>query len=176
MQSLKLFRYKNHFKKENLPPIATSDIVSKLCYNVNMLNKIQDFFKEHEPKIVTLTGLFLVAIVSFEVGILKGQKTQEGPIIIEKPAIPQVLGQENQNDLQKDALAAQNLTPTGLSDTKGDNIPTQNCAFVGSKNSNKYHLPTCQFAKRIKPENIVCFKDIKDAEAKGYLPDKGCIK
>jgi len=50
------------------------------------------------------------------------------------------------------------------------------CAFVGSKNSDKYHVPTCQWAKRIKPENIICFKSIDDAVAKNYKPDKTCIK
>jgi hypothetical protein len=42
------------------------------------------------------------------------------------------------------------------------------CAFVGSKNSTKYHLPTSGSAKRIKPENLVCFMSVDEAVARGY--------
>jgi hypothetical protein len=40
--------------------------------------------------------------------------------------------------------------------------------FVGSKNSDRYHFCDCQWAKRIKPENIVCFFSKKQAEDEGY--------
>jgi len=40
--------------------------------------------------------------------------------------------------------------------------------FVGSKNSDKYHDCDCSLAKKIKQENLVCFKSKEDAEAKGY--------
>lgn len=45
---------------------------------------------------------------------------------------------------------------------------TQDCQFVGSKNSDKYHSPTSGSAKRILPENIVCFGSEEEAEAEGY--------
>jgi hypothetical protein len=45
---------------------------------------------------------------------------------------------------------------------------TTDCVFVGSKNSTKYHLPTSGSAKRIKPENLVCFTSADDAVARGY--------
>lgn len=48
------------------------------------------------------------------------------------------------------------------------------CVFVGSKNSDKYHLPTCSWARRIKPANRVCFSSEEDARSKGYTP--GCLK
>ncbi len=43
----------------------------------------------------------------------------------------------------------------------------EECLYVGSKNSNKYHLPDCKWAKRIKPENLVCYhseEEVKDLE------------
>jgi flagellar basal body-associated protein FliL len=46
--------------------------------------------------------------------------------------------------------------------------------YVGSKNSNIYHYPTCRAAKRIKPENLVTFTSAKDAQEKGYRPCKVC--
>lgn len=46
--------------------------------------------------------------------------------------------------------------------------------FVGSKDSDKYHYCNCRYAKRIKPENLLCFSDEKDAQAKGYVPCGVC--
>lgn len=46
--------------------------------------------------------------------------------------------------------------------------------YVGSKNSNKYHYPTCKSAQKIKPGNLVTFKSAKDAQAAGYVPCKVC--
>jgi hypothetical protein len=55
---------------------------------------------------------------------------------------------------------------TGNEDGLGE--ITEDCKYVGSKNSNKYHMPDSGPAKRIKEENQVCFKSKKDAENKGY--------
>lgn len=46
--------------------------------------------------------------------------------------------------------------------------------FVGSAKSNKYHYPDCQWAKKIKPENEVWFRDSEDARARGYVPCGVC--
>lgn len=48
--------------------------------------------------------------------------------------------------------------------------------FVGSKNSNKYHLPSCRWVKRIKPENQVWFSSEEEAQSKGYKPCATCLK
>lgn len=50
--------------------------------------------------------------------------------------------------------------------------PKEGCMFVASKNSNVYHEPHCKWAKKIKPENLVCFHSIE--ETKGYEPAKSC--
>jgi hypothetical protein len=46
--------------------------------------------------------------------------------------------------------------------------------FVGSKESNVYHYPTCSAAERIKPENLVTFLDAQDAVNHGYSPCRIC--
>lgn len=48
------------------------------------------------------------------------------------------------------------------------------CTYVGSVNSDKYHLPSCRYAKNILPENRVCFGSKAEAEAAGYVPCKVC--
>lgn len=46
--------------------------------------------------------------------------------------------------------------------------------YVGSKRSNKYHYPSCQWAKKIKPYNLVTFQSVKEAQEAGYVPCKVC--
>jgi methylphosphotriester-DNA--protein-cysteine methyltransferase len=54
-------------------------------------------------------------------------------------------------------------------------IPCQDTsALVGSKNSKKYHLASCQYAKKISASNLVKFKSAKEAKAAGYEACKVC--
>lgn len=46
--------------------------------------------------------------------------------------------------------------------------------YVGSRNSDKYHYPSCTWAKKIKASNEVWFSSTADAEAKGYIACKVC--
>lgn len=46
--------------------------------------------------------------------------------------------------------------------------------YVGSKNSNIYHRPTCVAAQRIKPANMRVFYSVKKAIDAGYVPCKIC--
>ena len=44
----------------------------------------------------------------------------------------------------------------------------------GSRNSDKYHLPTCRWAKRISPRNLRKFGSLREARDAGYKPCKTC--
>lgn len=46
--------------------------------------------------------------------------------------------------------------------------------YVGSVNSDKYHLPWCSGAERIKEGNKIWFTTKKEAEAAGYVPAGNC--
>lgn len=141
-----------------------------------MLAKIRQFWTENEGRIILVLGFILVSVISFEAGLLKGREYTQKPLIIEKTAVLP------EGDLKpaESAAVSQNLASEAsnvLNATmQGQNSQVPNCAFVGSKNSNKYHLPTCRWAKSIKPENMVCFSSAEDALKKGYQPDKNCIK
>jgi hypothetical protein len=145
----------------------------------NQKTKTKDFWNKYEYKIVLAVGFILVSVISFEAGILQGNKLNQEPIIIEKP----VENTANNAPAVQGVSQGQNLPSEAKNEVVGANtqpqtVPTgrQDCAFVGSKNSNKYHLPTCRYAKNIKSENLVCFSDENEAKSKGYLPDKNCIK
>lgn len=49
-----------------------------------MKEKIVEFWKNHETKVVLLVGLILVALISFQGGYLKGRAMPESPLIIER--------------------------------------------------------------------------------------------
>ena len=51
----------------------------------------------------------------------------------------------------------------------------QNSAFVGNKNSRRFHLSTCPYGKRIKPQNRIVFEKKWDAYWEGYAPAKRCM-
>lgn len=46
--------------------------------------------------------------------------------------------------------------------------------YWASKNSDKYHYPSCQWAKRVKQSNLVIFKTPEEAKEAGYVPCKVC--
>ena len=46
--------------------------------------------------------------------------------------------------------------------------------YHGSSKSDKYHLTSCQWAKKISSDNLVVFTTKSDATAKGYQPCKVC--
>ena len=46
--------------------------------------------------------------------------------------------------------------------------------YVGSKNSDKYHLVTCPGASQIKEENKVYFASKEEAQKAGYSPASNC--
>jgi len=46
--------------------------------------------------------------------------------------------------------------------------------YVGSKTSNKYHYPDCQWAKTIAPERLITFKSVEEAQKAGYKPCPVC--
>ena len=46
--------------------------------------------------------------------------------------------------------------------------------YVGSAKSNKYHYPSCEWALKIHPDNLVTFMSAKEALNAGYIPCKVC--
>lgn len=136
------------------------------------LVKIKEFFLKHETKIVLFIGFCLISAVSFEFGFLQGQKWQQKPLVIEKPAN---ISNEQSTEIQanSDAQGASKATPTPSTASKTAIAPNMTgCAFVGSKSSDKFYLPTCSYAKRVKPENLVCFKTAQEATGQGRTESK----
>lgn len=129
-----------------------------------LLGKIKAFWTKNEQKIVLVIGFCFVSAISFGFGTLWGQKWQQKPVVIEKLAdTPKAI--ENTPESQNVASAS----TQGTQESKTQNLATNTsrCAFVGSKNSDKFYVPSCSWAKRIKPENLVCYPDEQAALVKG---------
>ena len=46
--------------------------------------------------------------------------------------------------------------------------------YVASRKAKKYHRPSCQYAAKIKDENLVTFDSAAQAQAAGYAPCGAC--
>lgn len=136
---------------------------------------IGQFWLKYEEKIILVIGIILIAAVSFEAGYLQGQKNKQEPVVVSKTACAPCPKNENA-DNNTSASSADNSQNSATKNQDKTNTDNQKCAFVASKNSNKYHLATCQFAQKIKPENKICFPSADEAIARGYQGAKCCIK
>jgi len=121
-------------------------------------------------KLVLVTGFVLVALISFQFGKIEGKKGQTKAIVIEKTT------EMARTDPEATPIVAGVSTPESTKNSTEAKILAPNCNYVGSKSSNKVHLPTCRYAKTIKPENLVCFPSLDDALKQGRVADKTCIK
>jgi micrococcal nuclease len=66
---------------------------------------------------------------------------------------------------------------SAMSEKKGiwQNWQESKNTVVGNKNSHRFHLPTCPYGKRIKPQNRIVFQKKWDAYWEGYAPAKRCM-
>lgn len=125
--------------------------------------KIREFWNKYERKIILFLGISLIAVFSFEIGVLEGNKMEQKPLVVESLScenLPKIEGKKGEVLGVAESSGEQNLS---------NDSQSKECLFVGSKNSNKYHTPDSQWAKRIKPENLVCFKSKEEAESRGYV-------
>ena len=134
------------------------------------MDKLKVFLIKYEVKFAIALGFILIAFISFQFGRIEGKKGQNKAIVIEKTV------EVVKNESQGAPIVAGAISPESPQNPAEAKILAPNCAYVGSKSSNKVHLPTCRYAKTIKPENLVCFPSLDDALKQGRVADKTCIK
>ncbi|KKR22134.1 MAG: putative secreted protein [Candidatus Moranbacteria bacterium GW2011_GWA2_39_41] len=137
------------------------------------MNKIKEFWTQYEYKIVIAIGFLLVAGISFEFGYVQGKSLETSPLVIEKP----IESPKTSPESPVGGIIESNSTPTQKAVPEANSqqpANMTNCLYVGSKSSDKYYPPTCSYAKRIKPENLACFKTEGEATAQGRTRSMGC--
>jgi hypothetical protein len=101
--------------------------------------------------------VILVALISFGIGRLTTPQSE--PVLIKN------LEKASIEDLNVEQSSS---VPTGVGTTEDKG------RVVGSKNSDKYHLPDCPGAKQISEQNKIWFNSIEEAEKAGYKPAANC--
>lgn len=142
----------------------------------DMKDRILAWFQTYGDRCLIFIGFVLVGGLCFEAGILQGKVGRDVPVTFSvASALPASVAttSEHITPVSNHILAQDGLESTAQSLHVSGNI-LSNCPFVGSKNSTKYHLSTCAVAKRIKPENRVCFSSQEEAQKRGYVPS--CLK
>jgi len=136
-------------------------------------------------------SIILIGITSFGLGRLSVSenlnnfKTAEALVkVIEPIYFPATAVVSEQNNSQisnkNNSLSEKNennpQAPSLINSFQSQNSQNTNTAVVvvGSKKGTKYHLPTCSGAKNIKPENLITFSSITEAERAGYQKAANC--
>lgn len=122
-----------------------------------MLSKLKNFVKDNGSDIFVILVIILVTLIAFGIGRLTAPKTEPIQIKNLEKASIEDLDIKNQGKVYPPA--------TEQSDVG---------RVVGSKNSDKYHLPDCPGAKQISEQNKIWFDSIEAAEKAGYKPAGNC--
>lgn len=129
------------------------------------MSKIKQFFSQNEREIVLTIGVFLIAVISFQIGVLWKIEGEQGNVVINEfepiqanlGASADVLEGDKLNLAANEAVSAEKL-------------------FVASKNSKKYHKITCSWANRINEENKIYFSSREEAEKLGFEAASCCVE
>ncbi|MCA9364478.1 MAG: hypothetical protein KC736_01145 [Candidatus Moranbacteria bacterium] len=132
------------------------------------LKEALETIRENSKKILLSFIIIMGAIACFQGGMVYSKdQAKEKPLVIETPPMCEEVPTKPQETLSKDK-ATMSETQEVASTEK------TSCLYVGSKNSDKYYPPSCSFAKRIKPENLMCFQSDEEAQKKGYKRSSSC--
>lgn len=127
--------------------------------------RIKDFFSQNKREITLTIGVFLIAVISFQIGLLwKINEKQRNVAISEFDSMQANLGAIT-TDLAGDKM---DIPATVI-------VPTEKL-FVASKNSKKYHKITCSWANRINEENKIYFSSREEAEKLGFEAASCCVE
>lgn len=66
------------------------------------------------------------------------------------------------------------VPPKGATEKAKTDEAVTDEGFSASRESDKYHWPSCASAKRIKPDNLIVFATVCEAVKTGYKPCKNC--
>jgi hypothetical protein len=132
---------------------------------LTMLSDLKNFVNKNKTGIFWLLAIILVALASFGGGYLVASKNNQPPIIIQNPAAASIQ-KAISPALEEKAPAEKDNTEAVKKQGK----------FVGSVNSNKYHLPDCPSAKKILPQNQIWFDSEEEAQKAGYVKCGSCGK
>ncbi len=153
---------------------------------MSLSDKIWNGIKKHEADIVLIIGIILIALISFGGGFILGERSISSEKIsasiqnADKIQVKESISIQDtektfqEGDINKTTTPNQQQNNFSKEMELSSSMGNTQCKYVGSKNSNVYHLPDCPGAKRIKEENKRCFSSKEEAEKAGYRPAANC--
>ncbi|MFA6096331.1 MAG: Ada metal-binding domain-containing protein [Candidatus Paceibacterota bacterium] len=134
---------------------------------------ISEYFKNNREAIISLFGFAMVFMFGFFSGYYYLlDRIGERGVSVEEPSA-------DCEDLFNAGIV-QNATAVSGESVKPDSTVTSSQnkvkAYVASKNSKIFHVPSCSSALKIKEENKVWFSSKEEAEGGGFSPHSACIK
>ncbi|MCK5122797.1 MAG: hypothetical protein KAQ87_01450 [Candidatus Pacebacteria bacterium] len=143
---------------------------------------MQNFFKNNQEKFLMFLGFMLVFFTGAFSGYFYFQEQDDKNSITIEDASQDCQNLFNENSVNKYIESNFDSNTNSSTQVKGEqnnlnNTVLQNKTgmFVASKNSKIYHLPNCQYVKRIKEENKIFFKSAEEARERGYSPHS-CVE
>lgn len=130
---------------------------------LNKLGQIKQFIKLNEAELILAFGVILISLISFAAGRLLAPGPAKQVIRVE-----QLQASAFQTIIDGDSTQVSSTNSSNSSQVRKEG------KFVASKNSNKYHLPTCIGARRIAEHNKIWFNSKEEAESLGYQPASNC--
>lgn len=109
---------------------------------------------------------------------LSGNIVETGSVTDNQQTTQEIPKNTTTSPVTTSSTAPAPTTTSTTSTTKTDPCISLGCPegtkYVGSSGSNKYHYCSCTYAKKIYPENLLCFKSKDDAISQGYVPCGSC--
>lgn len=133
-----------------------------------VLSRFKSWFRSLPESVPLVILMVLVGTASFGLGRLSALESLREPVSVFRPDGSRVDSGQSEEVILHTATPEVSSLPAAVG-----SVPDSG-EVVGSKNSNKYHLPWCTGAQRISEANKIYFKTIADAEAAGYVPAANC--
>lgn len=130
---------------------------------------INEILEKIKPFYTLILGLTL-AVIFFGLGRLSNTRPDSQPIKVEYDNTASVVLSEPNSSTTKIEEKSEAKTNTASATQKS----SQDGNVIGAKTSKKYYYPWCGTVKRIKAQNQVYFRSIKEAREAGYLPGGNC--
>jgi hypothetical protein len=127
-------------------------ILTDLRHKIKSIQGILDRKDVYMAILITFT-----ALLSYILGMLSAYNREDTPVTIRNSGT--II--ESVETIQKTVS-----TPSATPSAQG--------AYVASKSSTKYHLPSCPGAQRIAEANKIWFATKAEAEKAGYTPAANC--
>ena len=138
-----------------------------------------NFLKDNQEKVFLLLGFILVFFTGAFSGYFYFQEQDDRNSITIEDTSQDCQNLFNENSIKKYTTPNNSNSPVQVKGEQNNlsNTISQNKTgmFVASKNSKIYHLPDCQYVKRIKDENKIFFKSAEEAREKGFSPHS-CVE